>query len=153
MDRKVFDVLRRSGPAEPIVVSPTDSVADAAKQMIHHDVGSALVIDRRDLRGIVARRDVLGLIESEADLAAVMVVEIMTPAPITIEFDTSLRDAIRLMREQDISHLPVTELGRVVSVVSERDIILALAHDLKHENRELKRYIHGPSASAERSYF
>jgi acetoin utilization protein AcuB len=48
----------------------------------------------------------------------------MTHAPLTIRHDESLAAAQRLMREYDIRHLPVLELGSLAGVLSQRDIYL-----------------------------
>jgi CBS domain-containing protein len=49
----------------------------------------------------------------------------MTVSPVVIGSDRSLADAHRIMRERGIRHLPVIEGGRLVGVVSQRDLYLA----------------------------
>jgi acetoin utilization protein AcuB len=46
----------------------------------------------------------------------------MTPTPCTIECSQSLAEAIELMAERSIRHLPVVEHGRLIGVLSERDV-------------------------------
>jgi acetoin utilization protein AcuB len=48
----------------------------------------------------------------------------MTPAPYTVARSRSLSVASRLMRDHQVRHLPVLEEGRIVGVVSQRDILL-----------------------------
>ena len=48
--------------------------------------------------------------------------EIMTPKPITIEPDKGVYEALLLMYQHDIRRLPVIEEGRVVGIISDRDI-------------------------------
>ena len=50
--------------------------------------------------------------------------ELMTPSPHTIGADQTLGAAHELMRQHDIRHLPVLSAGRVVGLVTERDILL-----------------------------
>jgi acetoin utilization protein AcuB len=50
--------------------------------------------------------------------------EHMTPSPLTIAPTSSLSKAVRLMRDNHIRHLPVVEGGRVVGVLSQRDILI-----------------------------
>ena len=52
--------------------------------------------------------------------------DLMTPAPLTIAPETSVPAASRLMQEQRLGHLPVCEDGRLVGLVSERDLLLVL---------------------------
>lgn len=53
--------------------------------------------------------------------------EWMTPNPVTIPSDLSLSDAIERMFEHDIRHLPVTDQGHIVGLVSERDLALVMS--------------------------
>ena len=52
---------------------------------------------------------------------------VMTPFPTSVDVADSLETARSMMRELEIRHLPVTEEGRLVSVISDRDIRLAIA--------------------------
>jgi len=52
---------------------------------------------------------------------------IMTPFPYSIDREAPLQDAERLMKSQDIHHLPVTSAGRLVGVISIRDVELAIS--------------------------
>ena len=56
--------------------------------------------------------------------------EVMTPSPITVEIDAAVRAAQDLMVDHEIRHLPVVEAGRLVGVVSDRDIA-ALENDAR----------------------
>lgn len=49
----------------------------------------------------------------------------MTTTPVTVERTLTLADASKLMREQRIRHLPITERGELVGVITERDIKFA----------------------------
>jgi CBS domain-containing protein len=52
------------------------------------------------------------------------VVAVMTPFPYAVDVDESLRQAREMMRNHEIRHLPVSENGRLVGVISDRDIKL-----------------------------
>ncbi len=55
------------------------------------------------------------------------IVDAMTPFPYTIETTESLKNAISIMATREIRHLPVVEGPRLVGLLSDRDIKLALA--------------------------
>lgn len=55
---------------------------------------------------------------------------VMTPLPLSIGMDARVLEARELMAEHDIRHLPITEEGRLVGVVTERDIGLVLDPEL-----------------------
>jgi acetoin utilization protein AcuB len=52
--------------------------------------------------------------------------DLMTPAPLTVPPATSVHEAYRLMQDRRIGHLPVCEDGRLVGLLSERDLRLVL---------------------------
>jgi acetoin utilization protein AcuB len=60
-----------------------------------------------------------------SDSSAPTVQEHMTPDPVTVEAGASVAHAAQLMRERNIRHLPVLEEGRLVGVLSERDVHVA----------------------------
>jgi acetoin utilization protein AcuB len=67
------------------------------------------------------------------------VVAFMTPFPYSIDVDAPLQEAHRLMREHRFRHLPVTSGGRLVGVLTDRDIKLVLGPDFgSPDERELK---------------
>ncbi len=58
--------------------------------------------------------------------------DLMTPNPRTLQADASLGDAVELMAGYRIRHLPILENDRVVGIVSERDVKMALGPDSAH---------------------
>ena len=55
-----------------------------------------------------------------------LVRELMTPNPVTVRPDTSVPDALRLMRERKVRRLPVVDShGRLVGIVSDKDLLYA----------------------------
>jgi len=57
---------------------------------------------------------------------------VMTPFPYSVEADATLDQAREFMREHRIRHLPVTEHGRLVGLISDRDIKLVLGPDFAY---------------------
>jgi acetoin utilization protein AcuB len=57
-------------------------------------------------------------------MTALLIKDVMTPAPHTIGIGLSLADAARLMKKYDIRHLPVLDSGSLVGVLSDRDVKL-----------------------------
>jgi acetoin utilization protein AcuB len=55
----------------------------------------------------------------------------MSPAPVTITADVDLQAALRLLQERAFRRLPVTDTsGRILGIVTERDLLLAVSHYL-----------------------
>ena len=68
-----------------------------------------------------------------------MIADVMTPFPHTIELDQSIGSAKNIMYSHSIRHLPVLENGKLVGIISDRDIKLALAvTKIKNADLELK---------------
>jgi CBS domain-containing protein len=121
--------VREVMSTELVAVEPTATIAEAATLMGERRVGSALVLEGTRLVGILTERDVLRALAAHFDAARQPVEQWMTPDPTTIAPDASVRDALDLMLARGFRHLPVVEEGRVVGVVSIRDLSrAALAH-------------------------
>jgi acetoin utilization protein AcuB len=56
--------------------------------------------------------------------------EFMSPSPITVEPDTPVKEAARLMLEHKIGGLPVVDEGRVVGIITESDVFRLLVGQL-----------------------
>jgi CBS domain-containing protein len=127
---------------------PDDDLAAAARKMWDQQTGSLLVLDGQDLVGIITERDVLRAVATGTPLDT-PVSEVMSKDLITVEPGTSLREAARIMTEKWIRHLPVVEAGRLVGVVSQRDLAGVLAGAL-NEPEDLHRLIESSGLVRER---
>ena len=109
-----------------VAAPPSMKLVDVAKLMEAEGVGSVAVIDtNEDFIGIVTDRDIVHAVaRSEEDATAS---EIMTEAPDTIEIDTEISDAVAWMNATGYRHLPVTENGTLVGMVSIKDLLWAVA--------------------------
>lgn len=104
-------------------VAPEDSVRAACDVLAKADVGAVAVMHDGNLVGILSERDVIRrCICKGRPTAETRVEEIMTAKPVTVEKTTSLSDAMRGMLAGKFRHLPVTEAGRVIAMLSMRDI-------------------------------
>jgi CBS domain-containing protein len=135
--------------------SATDTLRSAAERMWREQTGSLLVMDDDRLAGIITERDLLRAVALGADLTTATVDEAMTTEVFTVPSDMPLRDAAREMAARWIRHLPVVDGGRVLGVISMRDVTgifaaLALGSvGVEHEfdqlvrERRLARIEHG----------
>ncbi|MDE1819759.1 MAG: CBS domain-containing protein [Euryarchaeota archaeon] len=118
---KVDDLMSR----DVQVCQTSDSCAEVARRMLEGGIGMLPVLQGGEVVGIVTDRDlaVRGLTSSE-DPRAAPVERWMTPKVVSVEPETGVDDAIRLMREHDIRRLVVTERGVPVGVLTLDDIYL-----------------------------
>ncbi len=129
--RRVREILQRD---RPLVGRPNDTVRAAAARMAAHRCGSILVCEDEKLRGIFTERDLLARVVAHGrDPATTRLAEVMTPDPDTIGAAEPVAEAVRRMDEGCYRHLPVLEGGRVVGVVSLRDVPLSVLARLEPE--------------------
>jgi signal-transduction protein with cAMP-binding, CBS, and nucleotidyltransferase domain len=104
---------------------PSDAtLCDCARSMKENKVGAMLVERGGEFVGIVSETDLVrrGMAEGR-DLRAEKVSTVMSSPLITIDIDKPAHDASDLMSERGIRHLVVTEGGRIVGVLSVRDLL------------------------------
>lgn len=63
---------------------------------------------------------------------------VMTPFPYSIDANATIREAQAMMSDHDIRHLPVKDNGKLISVITDRDIKLATHHTLERNIDELR---------------
>jgi CBS domain-containing protein len=126
-------------------IAPEASVFDALKLMADRNIGAVLVVDREDgLVGILSERDYArkvvlhGHTSRETPVSA-----IMTGTVVCVPSDTTIDECMGLMTVRHIRHLPVTESGRPVGVVSIGDIGRAMIENQGFVIDQLERYITG----------
>jgi CBS domain-containing protein len=102
-----------------------ETLEEAADRMSWHQVGALPVFDGQQLVGIITERDLTAALAEDADLAGTPVSDYMTPAPTVLGPDSELAEAARKMLELGVRHLPVVQGGRLVGVLSIRDLLAA----------------------------
>ncbi len=102
---------------------------DAARKMAEYDISAIMVVaDKDNLVGIVTERDITRRIVADgSDAGETLLGQIMTKDPETVAPGDSARYALRLMQAVKCRHLPVVEDGRVMGVVSMRDLRTSIA--------------------------
>ncbi|MFY9890634.1 MAG: CBS domain-containing protein [Streptosporangiaceae bacterium] len=115
---QVRDVMTPASVTE----SPQDSLRSAAERMWRQQTGSLIIAEGERLIGIITERDVLRALALGADPDHTSVDDAMTAQVFTVIPDMPLQDAAREMAARWIRHLPVVENGRLLGVVSMRDV-------------------------------
>lgn len=139
----VQQLLDRKGD-EIISIVQDASVFDAIKLMADRAVGSLLVMEGDELKGIVTERDyarkviVMGRSSESTSVADIMTTDLVTASP-----TQSVNDCMTLMSERRIRHLPVVIDGKVAGLISIGDLVQAIISDQKEEIEQLESYISG----------
>ena len=116
-------------------IGPDDTIADAVTTLADQHISGLPVVEGRNrLIGVISMTDVLQLLSEALDResgAAVLdttaVKEIMTAKPVTVDPDTDVHDAARQMLYGEIHRVFVEYDGALVGVVSQSDIVGAVA--------------------------
>ena len=137
--------LLKSKPARPMVtVKPEDTVLEAIKILAREDIGAAVVVSGDRLVGIFSERDYTRKIVLKGRSSeSTRVEEIMTANVVCVSPRAKTRDCMALMSEKNIRHLPVVDDGRVVGMVSIRDIVTDIIADQDFTISQLEQYISG----------
>ena len=144
--KQVKDILITKADTESYQIAPDAMVWDAIKLMTEKGVGALLVTENNALVGIVSERDYMrkvALMGRASQSTAVN--EIMTPNPITVSPETRMETCMELMTEKRIRHLPVSTNGKLLGMLSIRDVLECTMEEQKHLIEQLEQYIRGES--------
>jgi len=102
------------------------SVFEVTKFMDLHNIGAVPVLDKNSgLLGIFSERDLLRrCIVKEFDLHKTLIDDVMTKSVIVIDSTDTIEHALKIMKQENIRHLPVIEEKSLVGVVSMRAMML-----------------------------
>jgi CBS domain-containing protein len=104
-----------------LTVEPSDTIGEAAEKMNAANVGAVVVVeDMVRIVGIVTERDLLRAVAQRARAAEARVRTWMTANPMTVDPETTVEDAAKIMFERNFRHLPVVKDGRPLGIVSLR---------------------------------
>lgn len=104
-------------------VGPEVSVIECVRLMTEFRIGSLLVMADEQLLGIFTERDAITRVLGEAlDPVSTCVSRVMTKNPVWVTPSTTLEEAMDIVTNKRIRHLPVVEDGRVLGVVSSGDL-------------------------------
>ena len=138
---KIRDILRHKGH-DVVTASTGDSVLQAVRVLVDHNIGGVVVVDGGEVIGILTERDILRLVARRPDeLQALEVGQVMTRDVIKLVPDDDLAHVMEVMTENRIRHLPVIEEGRLAGIVTIGDVVNAFRRVAEDENAHLKQYI------------
>jgi CBS domain-containing protein len=136
---QVKEILRVKGN-RLLSIEPNGRAADAIKTM--ENLGSLVVMEGGRMTGMLTFRELLlALAQRSGSLGEVRVADIMSRDPVTATPDMEVNDLRRTMLESGARYLPVLQEGRLIGVISFRDVAKAVLEEQDFENKMLKGYI------------
>ena len=127
-------------------IGPKETAYKALEIMAEKDIGSLLVIDKGELVGIFTERDYSRKVILKGKSSKDTKVEdLMTRKVITVKPENTIDECMAIMKAANCRHMPVFEKGRLVAIVTMRDIMNELISEKDILISDLKHYIHGSS--------
>ncbi len=126
-----------------ISAQPDAKVMDVAVTMSEGRIGAIPIIEGERLVGIFSERDLMTrVVVSGRDAHETRVEEVMTPKVVTAGLDEPVERCLEKMRRAGCRHLPVVQDGRVIAMLSIRDLLKDEIDEQDEEIRQLRAYIH-----------
>ncbi len=135
--------LLRGKNNEIFKIKPTDCIADAAIALTDHKIGALLVEeDAGKIVGILSERDIVGGMGPHgADLHDVPVSELMTINLVKCAPKDTVLEAMALMTDRRIRHLPVFDGEDLVGLISVGDLVKCRISEVQAEAEAMRQYI------------
>ncbi len=140
----VHQLMQEKKEQGTITVSPDETVYVALKRMADYNVGAVMVVDGEQMVGIFTERDyarkiiLMGRCSLDTKISEIMTQELLTVHP-----ETRLEECMALMTKFHIRHLPVMTEGRLVGIVSMRDVVQMIISKKDDTIQDLEKYIMG----------
>lgn len=134
-------LVRDAMSANPVHCAEDWSIEKAVSKMISEEVGSLVVKEGDFLKGIITESDLIKKVLSEKKKPGqTKVSEIMSSDVITIKPTEDVTDAMRKMAEEKVRRLPVVDEGKLVGIITVKDIVKIQPDliDLLYRKREDK---------------
>jgi len=138
---QVKEILRVKG-SRLLSIEPAGKAADAVATMAKENLGSLVVMEQGRMVGVLTFHELLrALAGRNGSLGDLRVGDIMVRDPVTAEPDMEVNDLRRTMLESGARYLPVLQEGKLLGVISFRDVAKAVLEEQDFENKMLKGYI------------
>ena len=140
MHRKIVPDIVKDQKIE--LLAQTRTVREASKYMAERHIGAILLGEGGRLIGIFTERDVLTRVVAKGlDPDSTTVGQVMTKDPDTVGPDEEAMAALDRMREKGYRHLPIADGGRVVGIISIRDLYAAVKQELESDLKQHEAFI------------
>lgn len=138
---QVKEILRVKGN-RLLSIEPAGRAVDAVRTMAEQNLGSLIVLDKERMVGVLTFREILqALAQRTGTLGDLRVSDVMVRDPVTATPDMEVNELRRTMLDSGARYLPVVQDGKLVGVISFRDVAKAVLEEQDFENKMLKGYI------------
>lgn len=126
-------------------ITPDATVFEAVKEMEKRSVGALLVMEGEELAGILSERDYTRkIILNDLSSKKVLVSKIMVRDVICVDHSQSIEECMKLMYSHNFRHLPALENGKVIGMLTIKDVLGGLLNEKDDLIHQLESYISHP---------
>jgi len=144
MIKKTINQLLENKDKGLLTIDPNNSVYNAIKSMADHHIGSLIVMQNNKLLGIITERDYSrNVILKGKSSVDTPVKDIMTKNVLCIKPEQTIEEAMALMTDKRVRHLPVVENSNVIGIISIGDLVKDIISEQKFIIEQLEHYING----------
>jgi CBS domain-containing protein len=137
----VRQLLEGKSP-EVFAVGPESAVIDAIRLMAEKGIGAVVVMDGRQLVGILSERDYARkIVLHDRSSKSTRVSEIMTAKVVTVAPSEQVEHCLQLVTDYRIRHLPVVDNNGVIGVISIGDLVKSVIDEQAQKLDQLQQYI------------
>jgi CBS domain-containing protein len=143
--KKVLDILNRKG-SQTISVTTQTTVIDALRLMAERNIGSVLVLDGEEYKGLMTERDysrkivLKGLSSTDTSVADIMTTDLPSVHP-----NDSIEHCMQLLTSKNIRYLPVFEEKKLSGIISVNDVVKEIMQSQEETITNLKDYLYSGS--------
>ena len=141
--KKVADILQHKKGNRITSVTPGTTVLDALKIMSEQNIGSVLVLEDSEYKGIMTERDysrkviLKGKSSTDTPVAEIMSMDLPHITP-----QDSIEFCMQLLSDKNIRYLPVFEGGKLAGIISINDVVKETILTQQETISHLKDYLH-----------
>ena len=143
----VAEILKSKPDGAVHSIAPSASVLDALKSMAELRIGALLVMEGKDIVGILTERDYARKIALMGRTSlTTLVSDVMTTAVMYVQPTQSSEECMALMTQNRLRHLPVVQNGELLGLISIGDLVKDIISQQQFIIAQLEHYISGKHA-------
>ncbi len=141
----VQDILNQKG-SQVASIGRDRTVLEAAQEMNKRRIGSLVVLEGQNVKGIFTERDILVRVVGEGrDPTKTTVEQVMTAPVVCCNPETDLQECKSIVTARRIRHIPVIAGSELVGIITSGDIMARESFERQTTIDSLCEYINGPA--------
>lgn len=139
--KTIKQILAGKG-SEVYTVDPSTLVVNAVKEMAKKRVGALIVIKNDSVKGVITEQDYTRrVVLKDLDSHKITVETVMTTPVSCIKPEQNINEAMAIMTEKRVRHLPVIENEKLIGLISIGDLVKEVISEQEYIIEQLEHYI------------